>query len=447
MGKQDEVKKINLAEAVGRGYRKFWDCRLRYRVVKGGKASKKSTTAALWFIVQLMKYPQSNLLVVRNIFNTHYNSTYAQLKWAINRLGVNDCWKATVSPLELRYIPTGQRILFRGFDDVFKLASTTVDSGYLCWVWVEEAFEIDSQADFDKLDLSVPRGEIPPPLFKQTTLTFNPWDERHWLKKRFFDTESPDVLALTTNYKCNEFLDETDLAVYERLRTENPRRYAVAGLGDWGVSEGLVYERWETAEFVISSITGNKSPDGWKYRHVFGLDYGYTNDPTAFIAMAVNPVDKMIYIYGEHYETRMLNDAIAAMIIAKGFSKERIRADSAEPKSNEDLRRIGITRIISARKGRDSVLNGIAKLQEYRMIVHPSCSNTIAELSSYRWEKSAVGQAQNRPEDDNNHLMDAMRYAMEDILFFRPQKSHNRGRNNRTMKGVLASDFKGGWAV
>ncbi|MDD2417506.1 MAG: PBSX family phage terminase large subunit [Oscillospiraceae bacterium] len=447
MKMRDEGRRINLAEVVGRGYREFWDCRLRYRVVKGGKASKKSTTAALWFIVQLMKYPKSNLLVVRNVFNTHYNSTYAQLKWAIKRLGVGDYWKATVSPLELRYLPTGQRIIFRGFDDVLKLASTTVENGYLCWVWVEEAFEIASQADFEKLDLSVPRGEIPPPLFKQTTLTFNPWNESHWLKKRFFDTKSPDVLALTTNYKCNEFLDETDLCVYTRLQIENPRRYAVAGLGEWGVSEGLVYERWEIAEFDVLSITRNESPDAWKYRHIFGLDYGYTNDPTAFIAMAVNPVDKVLYIYDEHYETRMLNDAIAAMITAKGFCKERIRVDSAEPKSNEDLRRLGITRILPARKGRDSVLNGIAKLQEYRMIVHPSCSHTAAELSSYRWKKSAEDQAQNRPEDQNNHLMDAMRYAMEDILFFRPREKHNRGRNNKMMKGVVASDFKGGWAV
>lgn len=436
-------RKINLAEIVGRGYRSFWHCRKRYRVVKGGKASKKSTTAALWFIVHLMKYPGSNLLVVRNVYNTHYASTFAQLKWAINRLGVAEHWKATVSPLELRYIPTGQRILFRGFDDVHKLASTTVDSGYLCWVWVEEAYEIASQADFDKLDLSVPRGEIPHPLFKQTTLTFNPWNGAHWLKKRFFDRKSPDVLTMTTNYKCNEFLDDTDRAIYERLRIEQPRRYAVAGLGEWGVSEGLVYDRWETTEFDIAALTRADNPDGWKFRHVFGLDYGYTNDPTAFIAMAVNPADKVLYIYDEHYETRMLNDAIAGMILSKGFARERIRADSSEPKSNEDLRRLGIARIIPARKGRDSILNGIARLQEYRMIVHPKCRHTIAELSSYRWKKGAEDETQNRPEDDDNHLMDAMRYAMEDMLYFRPVPENGRRKPNRS--GVTASDFKGGW--
>lgn len=446
-------RKVNLAEVIGGGYRAFWNCRKRYRVVKGGKASKKSTTAALWFIVHLMKYPQANLLVVRNVYNTHTASTFAQLRWAINRLGVASFWKATVSPLELKYLPTGQRILFRGFDDVNKLASTTVESGYLCWVWIEEAFEISSEAEFDRLDLSVPRGDVPAPLFKQTTVTFNPWSEKHWLKRRFFDTESDDVFAVTTNYLCNEFLDDTDRAVYERMKTEQPRRYAVAGLGEWGMAEGLIYDRWEVRKFDVGELTGEDNPDGWKYRHVFGLDYGYTNDPTAFIAMAVNPVDKVLYIYDEFYQKRMLNDAIAAAIIAKGYAKERIRADSAEPKSNDDLRRLGITRLLPARKGKDSILNGIAKLQEYRMVVHPSCAHTAEELSSYIWKRDGGEECRNRPEDDNNHLMDAMRYAMEELQFFRPDEDYwtqeNRKlRRERRFSGggsVRAADFKGGW--
>ncbi|HHV51749.1 MAG TPA: PBSX family phage terminase large subunit [Clostridiales bacterium] len=444
-GNTGKLKKVDISEIVGKGYRQFWNCRCRYRVVKGGKASKKSTTAALWFIVHLMKYPQANLLVVRNVYRTHYYSTFQQLKWAINRLGVSEYWKATVSPLELRYLPTGQKIIFRGFDDVYKLASTTVDNGYLCWVWIEEAFEIESEADFDKLDLSVPRGEVPPPLFKQTTITFNPWNEGHWLKKRFFDTKSPDVYTLTTNYKINEFLDKTDIAVFERLKKENPRRYAVAGLGEWGVAEGLVFERWEVREFDPGILTDKSNPDSWKFKHVFGLDYGYTNDPTAFIAMAVNPVDKEIYIYDEHYETRMLNDAIAQMIISKGYGKERIRADAAEPKSNEDLKRLGISRIVPARKGRDSILNGIARLQEYMIFVHPRCKNTIAELSSYQWKKSKGGEPLNVPEDGNNHLMDAMRYAMEDIVTFRPRPPERKPPARKNGLVISASDFKGGW--
>jgi len=240
-------------------------------------------------------------------------------------------------------------------------------------------------------------------------------------------------------------LDKTDIAVFERLKKENPRRYAVAGLGEWGVAEGLVFERWEVREFDPGILTDKSNPDSWKFKHVFGLDYGYTNDPTAFIAMAVNPVDKEIYIYDEHYETRMLNDAIAQMIISKGYGKERIRADAAEPKSNEDLKRLGISRIVPARKGRDSILNGIARLQEYMIFVHPRCKNTIAELSSYQWKKSKGGEPLNVPEDGNNHLMDAMRYAMEDIVTFRPRPPERKPPARKNGLVISASDFKGGW--
>ena len=435
---EEGTAKHDLAQIVGGGYRRFWQCRSRYRVMKGGKASKKSTTTALWYIVHLMKYREANLLVVRQVYASHAASTFAQLKWAVNRLGVSSQWKATSSPMELRYLPTGQKILFRGFDDVDKLASITVETGHLCWVWIEEAYELPSEADFDKLDLSVPRGEVAPPLFKQTTITFNPWSEQHWLKARFFDAPPKDAAVFTTTYRCNEFLDDTDLAVFERMKQENPRRYAVVGLGEWGVSEGLVFTRWEVLPFDIAALKTGKGEDWY---HVFGLDYGYTNDPTAFIAMAVNTTEKIIYIYDEHYEKRMLNDAIAAMIAEKGYAKERIRADAAEPKSNEDLRRLGLTRLTAARKGRDSVMNGIARLQEYRLVVHPLCVHTAEELSSYRWKKGADGSMSNVPEDDHNHLMDAMRYAMEDVARARsPEKTG--GVVRQTEAGRV---WKGGW--
>lgn len=413
---------VYLPAVVGGGYRRFWDCRRRYRVVKGGKASKKSSTTALWYIYHLMKYPEANLLVVRNVHRTHTDSTYAQLRWAIRRLGVEHLWRAGREPLELCYVPTGQRILFRGLDNVEKLASTTVERGYLCWVWLEEAFEIAREADFDKLDLSVPRGEVPPPLFKQTTVTFNPWNENHWLKSRFFDREDDRVLALTTDYRCNEFLDDTDRQIYERMREENPRQYAVAGLGQWGHSQGLVFENWSVEPFPLSGL----HREG--LRHIFGLDYGYTNDPTAFVAAAVDEAGKRLYIYDEHYEKRMLNEDIAAMIRSKGYQKERIRADAAEPKSNDDLRRLGIGRLQPAVKGRDSVLAGIARLQEYRMLVHPRCVHTAEELGAYRWQEDGrEGVYRNTPCDRDNHLMDALRYAIEDV----PRPVQRPGRTYR----------------
>ena len=413
-----------ISELVGGGYDGFWQSKKRYRVLKGGKGSKKSATTALNLIYRLMRYPESNLLVVRAVMNTHRDSTFAQLKWAQERLGVTELFKNNVTKPEMTFLPTGQKILFRGFDDVLKLASTTVDKGYLCWVWVEEAFEIERLEDFEKLDLSVPRGRLPKGLFKQTTITFNPWSEKHWLKGRFFDTPSKDTDTFTTNYLINEFLDGTDRAVFERMKREHPRRYAVAGLGDWGSAEGLVYENWCEGELDTQS-------EDWEA--YFGLDYGYTSDPTAFIAIKVNKKTKEIYVFDEFYRRRMLNCDIAEELINRGYGKERIRADAAEPKSNDDLRRLGIRRIMPSVKGRDSVINGIMNISEYRITVNPACKNTLAELSSYCWDKNAP----NQPEDKNNHLLDALRYAFYDVS----------AHFGKAQIGSYINSIKGGWTV
>lgn len=437
---------VYLPQIVGGGYGDFWKSRKRYRIVKGGKGSKKSTTTALNFIFRMMKYKNSNLLVVRAVYNTHKDSTFAQLKWAQEKLKVSRLWQNTLNPMEMTYKPTGQKIIFRGFDDVLKLASTTVSKGYLCWVWIEEAFEIDSEDDFDKLDLSVPRGQVDGDLFKQTTLTFNPWNEKHWLKKRFFDKKDSQVDVFTVNYLKNEFLDETDKKIFQRMKKENPRKYRVAGLGEWGTAEGAVYENWRVLDFdheklgIFYDSAGNVHDLSWQYNAFFGLDYGYTNDPTAFIAMKVNPLTHEIYIFDEFYKKKMLNSEIANMIRSKGFAKERIRADAAEPKSNDDLRRLGIMRIQPSVKGRDSVMNGISSIQEYKIFVHPSCVNTIFELSSYTFKSGEI----NVPEDKNNHLMDAMRYAFYDVRFFKPlDPSIKTPRKNNF--DLSPDDLKGEW--
>lgn len=432
-------RKIYLPDIVGGGYGDFWRCKARYRVLKGGKASKKSATAALNFIVRIMQYPGSNLLVVRKVGDTHRTSTFAQLNWAAERLGVASYWKATTAPLEMTYLPTGQKILFRGMDDPLKLASTTVPSGHLCWVWVEEAYEIGSEEDFDLLDLSVPRGRVPPPLFKQTTLTFNPWSERHWLKRRFFDTPGDDTVCFTTDYRCNEFLDKADLALYERMRRENLRWYAVAGLGNWGIAEGLVYERWEIRAFDPDKV--RKIP---MVRTAFGLDYGYTNDPTALFCGMVHPLKRLLFVYDELYERGLTNRELYRRIVEKGYAKERIIADSAEPKSNDELRFLGLKGIRPAAKGRDSVRSGIQYIQDYRILIHPRCVQFASEIGGYAWEKDPVdGRATNRPRDADNHLMDAMRYAMEP--FIRRRIAAPPERQRPQTDGVSAQDMRGGW--
>ena len=404
------AKKVNLPEVVGKGYGSFWNFKGRYRVVKGSRASKKSKTTALNCIARIMEYPQANLLCVRKTYRTLKDSCFTELKWAIHRLGVDAWWDAKESPLEMTYKPTGQKILFRGLDDPLKVTSITVEVGVLCWLWIEEAYEIGSEADFDTLDESI-RGEVPPGLFKQITLTFNPWNERHWLKRRFFDAaQDSDILAMTTNYTCNEWLDAADKKVFEIMKVNNPRRYRVAGLGDWGIVDGLVYENWEERLFSIDEV--RKMPG---VKSAFGLDFGYANDPTALFCGLIDTSSKTLWVIDEIYKRGMSNEDIADAVIKAGYSKERIRADSAEPKSIDRLYSLGLSRIRRARKGRDSVNNGIDFIRDYKIFIHPRCTSFLTEIGNYTWDTDArTGNKLNRPIGDFNHLMDAMRYALEE---------------------------------
>lgn len=395
---------------MGGGYGSFWRFKGRYRVVKGSRRSKKSKTMALWVIAKMMEYPEANTLVVRKTFRTLKDSCFTELKWAMNRLGVKEYWQIKESPLEMTYKPTGQKIYFRGLDDPLKITSISVEVGVLCWMWIEEAYEITREADFDTLTESM-LGNLPEGLFKQITLTFNPWSDKTWIKQRFFDAPpSPDTLAITTNYMCNEWLSEADRQVFEDMRRRNPKRYRVAGLGDWGVSEGLVFDNWTEEAFDVDKIRTLPS-----VRSIFGLDFGYVNDPSALFCGLVDVSAKTIWVFDEMYGRGMSNEAIAAEVQKMGYAKERIRADCAEPKSIDRLRQLGLSHIRPARKGRDSVRNGIDALRDYRIIIHPRCANFITEISCYCWAQDKDGRWLNEPMDDYNHLMDAMRYAYEDI--------------------------------
>ena len=398
---------IKLPEVVGKGYKAFWNFKGRYRVVKGSRASKKSKTTALWYIYNLMKYKDANLLVIRKTGRTLKDSCYTELKWAAKMLHVEHLWNFTLSPLQATYIPTGQKIYFRGLDDPLKVTSITVDVGCLCWMWIEEAYEIMKEDDFNVLDESI-RGEVPEGLFKQITITFNPWNERHWLKKRFFDAEpDPDILAITTNYLCNEWLDAADIRVFETMKKNNPRRYAVAGLGGWGIVDGLVYENWKEQEFTLEDIKQCKTASG--------LDFGYTNDPTAFFIGFVDIENKKLYVWDEIYQKGMSNKKIYDSIKDAGYAKERITADCAEPKSIDELKGYGL-RIKGAEKGKDSIKNGIQWIQDLEIIIHPRCVNFLTEISNYTWDSDKFGTKLNVPIDDFNHLMDAMRYALEQFI-------------------------------
>ena len=407
------MTQIKIKDVIGKNYDLFWNDKHFYRVVKGSRGSKKSKTIAINMIYRIMKYPESNLLVIRRVFNTLRNSCRADLIWAINRLKVNHLWRVPKGEHTLTYLPTGQQILFAGLDDPLKLTSITVAQGYLNFVWIEEAFQIEKQEMFETLEESI-RGILPSHLFHQITLSFNPWSEDHWLRKRFYndtyDREYTDdlIYATTTDYTMNEFLDEVTLKRFEEMKIKRPNRFRVAGLGEWGIAEGLVYNNWEVLEFDPVKLLRSD----FSLEAAFGLDFGFTNDPSAFIAVIVDLRNKRLFIFDEFYKKRLLNNEIAEEIKIRGYSKDEIIADCAEAKSIEEIRSYGISRIKQSSKGKGSVNQGIQYIQQFDIYVHPKCTNTIMEFKNYVWEEKN-GITLNKAADNYNHLMDALRYALE----------------------------------
>lgn len=401
--------KLSLKELVGKGYNDFWNCKKRYRVCKGSRGSKKSKTTALEMIFRLIKYPLSNGLVVRRYKDTLRNSVFSDLNWAIHKFGLDDYFESTVSPMQIVRKSTGQKILFRGLDDGQKVTSISVDKGVLCWVWIEEAFEITNEADFDKLDMSI-RGEVPEGYFKQITITFNPWSATSWLKARFFDVTDDDIFTKTTTWECNEWLDASDRNLFLKMKVNNPRRYRIEGDGEWGIAEGLIYEKVRFENFDIDKI---RAINGIKA--AFGLDFGFT-DPNAFVCMLIDNTAKKIYVFDEWYKTGVTNKIIAQAIKDKGYGGQRIICDCAEPKSIAELQEEDINAEAS-RKGKDSVNHGIQLIQNYEIVVHDiNCPEFKTEILNYCWAKDKNGKPTDKPDHEFSHGMDAMRYGATKAL-------------------------------
>ena len=425
-------KKLDLRQVVGKGYGTYWNYKGRYRVCKGSRASKKSKTTALSIIAKMMEYPDANTLVVRQVYSTLKDSCYTELNWAIHRLGVAKQWKCTKSPLEMTYKPTGQKIYFRGLDDTLKLTSITVEKGYLCWAWIEEAYQVVNEKDFDMLDESI-RGAIPPEtgLYKQITLTFNPWSRTHWIKKRFFDCEpDADILAMTTNYTCNEWLDEADLRKFERMKKENPERYKVAGLGDWGIDGLIFFPEFSESDHVIKPFP---IPKEWRIYRT--LDYGM--DMLACYWIAVDTVGNA-YVYRELYEGRdngkgkdgaghIISDA-AARILEMTPEDEEVYLTLAPPdlwnrrqETGKSVADIFLEHGLTLTKTSNDRLDGWAAVHEWQKVqknefgqlkpklqIFSTCMNLIRCLPELQYDEKKVNDAATEPHEIT-HAPDALR--------------------------------------
>ena len=430
------MPEYRLSQVLSPAYYPAWTSEDQNLVIGGSKGSGKSYFAAFYIITHMMNNPYLNVLVVRRVFGTMRDSCYTDLLKIINKYMNPDEWTHTYNPLEIIYYKNGdkskpgRKILFRGLDDPYKMASITVENGYLAWVWFEEAFDITDYNDILKIQGSI--RAIPPEtgLKKKFIYTFNPWSPDHWLKEEYFDKQRDDTLAMITTYLDNPGITAEDRLWYEQLKEINPRAAEVICYGHWGRAEGLIYDNWVEKDFDAYEIMARPG-----VKAIYGLDFGYQTSFNAFIAMIIDVNKHELYIYDELYSKGMTNLDIAKMITEAGYGKERIVADSAEIKSIETLRsgrglieevvsedgtveykKYSLPNIIPAMKGPDSVRNGIARVQEYAIYIHPKCRNFKSEIQLYAYKVDKDGKITGDPEKEYDHGMDAMRYGVTAVF-------------------------------
>lgn len=275
-------------------------------------------------------------------------------------------------------------------------------------VVMEEASEFN-QDDFTQLTL---RLREPKHKQRQLFCMFNPVSKLNWTYKQWFaddvEVDEDRVVIHQSTYKDNRFLDEANIQTIEDLRRTNPAYYKIYTLGEFATLDKLVFPAFDKRRLNLASL-----------RHLpsyFGLDFGYTNDETAFMHVKVDENSKTIYVVEEYAQHGMLNDDIASAIKGMGYAKEVITADAAEPKSIAEIKHDGIMRIRPAKKGKDSITQGISFMQQYHLVVDDRCVKTIEELENYTYKKDkATGEYTNEPVDAYNHEIDAIRYALSEI--------------------------------
>ena len=367
--------------------------RSRYLVLYGGAGSGKSVFSAQKHVFRMLAEKNHKFLIVRKVARTMRNSVFAEILEVIEQWGLGKLFNVKKSDMEINCI-NGNKMVFMGLDDVEKLKSIVGITG----IWIEEASETSFE-DFQQLDLRL-RGHTNN--YKQIVLTFNPVSALSWLKRHFFDTVQENTSILKTTYKDNKWLDEEYREVLRNLKDQDHVYYQVYALGEWGVLGNLVYNNW----VVDRSVPTEDS----EYNTILqGLDFGF-NDPSAFIKVGVK--DQDLYVYRELYEPGLTNTQLIERVADVAYLPSNIIADSSEPARIKEFRRAKL-KVNAANKGKGSVKSGIDWVRRRKIFVHPSCDNFIKEIQGYKYREDKDGNVYEEPVDFNNHLMDALRYAVE----------------------------------
>lgn len=394
-------------------FKEFNQTKCRYRIAMGSAGSGKSVDIAMDYILKLSdpKYKGANLLVVRETDTSHKDSTFSELKAAIERLGQENLWDIRYSPLHLKSKITGNTIKFRGChteDDRARIKSITVEQGKLCWCWIEEAFEV-TEDSVNLIDDRL-RGILPDNLYYQITLSFNPVNGNSYLKKHFWDYNSPDIFRCHSTYLDNRFIDEAYARRMERRKEIDPEGYRVYGLGEWGETGGLIL-----TNYVIEDL----SLDFSNYNEVhYSQDFGYNH---ANCILELGFKDDEMYVLREIYVHEKDTSEIIDLANKANISKSRIMyCDSAEPDRIKMWKKAGY-RAVPVQKEPNSVKAQIDYLKQHRIHINGSCLNTIKEIQQWKWLKDkTTGEYTDEPVPLEDDAMACLRYGIE------PYRKNNR---------------------
>ncbi|COX24884.1 phage terminase%2C large subunit [Staphylococcus aureus] len=390
----------------------------------GGGSSGKSHGVIQKVVLKALKdwkYPR-RILWLRKVQSTIKDSLFEDVKDCLINFGIWDMclWNKTDNKVEL---PNGAVFLFKGLDNPEKIKSIKGISDIV----MEEASEFTLN-DYTQLTLRLRERKH---VSKQIFLMFNPVSKLNWVYKYFFEHGEPmeNVMIRQSSYQDNKFLDEMTRQNLELLANRNPAYYKIYALGEFATLDKLVFPKYEKRLI-------NKD----ELRHLpsyFGLDFGYVNDPSAFIHSKIDVKNKKLYIIEEYVKQGMLNDEIANVIKQLGYTKEIITADSAEQKSIAEISSYGITRIRPAMKGKDSIISGIQYLNQFDIVIDERCFKTIEELDNYTWKKDKnTGEYYNEPVDTYNHCIDALRYSVE-MLMINNKKQKKTAKDLRMIKNMF----------
>ena len=346
------------------------------------------------------KHPRK-VLFLRKVGSTVYDSIFEDVKQCLESWDLLDKCKVNNSAYRIE-LPNGAQFIFKGLDNPEKIKSIKGISD----VVMEEASEFTLD-DYTQLTLRLRDRKHK---LKQIYLMFNPVSKVNWVFNAFFVKRPKNTVIYQTTYKDNRFLDDVTRENIEELANRNEAYYKIYALGEFATLDKLVFPKYEKRLLNKDKLAHLPS--------YFGLDYGFINDPSAFLHVKIDDENRKLYIIEEYVRKNLTNDKIAEAIQNLGYGKEEIRADSAEKKSNQELRNRGISRVIDALKGPGSVMQGIQYILQYDIIVDERCVKTIEELENYTWKKDKkTNEYINEPVDSYNHCLDAIRYAIQDRIY------------------------------